>query len=115
MPIYKLKIGDTDAGKLQVANPNNVVTWSYKGPNDTGYSQLNPAPTVNAGSNPMNPAVNDTLNISACTAISGAPANSASYAAAAGSKKAGYYYVGQPEPGGSAPGSWDAEDTGGGK
>lgn len=114
MPIYKLQIAGADSGKLQVTNANNQNTWSYKAPGANGFSNMTTQPTFSG--NPMNPNVGDTLNLSACTdSISNPPANTASYASAAGSKKAGYFYTAAVSIKNTNPGSWDAEDDGGGR
>ena len=114
MPIYKLQIAGTDAGKLQVNNANNQTTWSYKAPNGNGFSNMATQPTFSG--NPMNPAVGDTLNLSACSdSISNPPDNTATFAAAnQPTTKAGYFYRASGITG-SQPGSWDAEDSGSGK
>ena len=112
MPIYKLKIGGTDSGMLQVTNANNQTTWSYKPQGGSGFSTLSPAPTCSA-TNPVTPQPGDTLNIAACTTITSSPPSAnATYANATDSKKAGYYYSGGASITASAPGSWDAEDSG---
>ena len=115
MPIYKLKIAGTDNGKLQVNNANNQTTWSYKAVGANGFSNMATQPTFSG--NPMNPTVGDTLNLSACTdSITNPPANSATYAAAnQPTTKAGYFYTATVSIKNTNPGSWDAEDDGGGR
>ena len=114
MPIYKLQIAGTDSGKLQVTNANNQISWSYKAPSANGFTTMTTQPTYTG--TPMTPAVGDTLNLSACSdSITNPPANSASYTAAAGTKKAGYFYTAPVSIKNTTPGSWDAEDTGGGR
>jgi len=109
MPVYKLKIGGTDSGKLQVSQANSVTTWSYQAEGGNGFNNLATQPTCSG--NPMQPSAGDSLNISLCTTIPNTPQNAATYRAQSGSQRAGYYYAAPASIKETSPADWDAQDS----